>query len=133
MSRRRVIELPNISHAAPIPTATVIGNFLASSAIFGADQATGTLPHEPEVEIACLFENVNTVLTLAGGSLADVLRMDVFVRDNVVRDLINKEWMLAFPDERDRPARHITVITALPALAQIEMIAVLPAEASEKP
>ena len=127
MSRRRVIELPNVRHAAPIPTAVVIGNTLATSALFGADQRTGTLPDDPSDEIACLFENVATVVEIAGGSPGDVLRMDVLIRDNAVRELINREWLRLYPDETDRPARHITVVPGLPASAQIELIAILPA------
>lgn len=127
MTRRRVIELPNIKHAAPIPSAVVIDNVLASSAIFGADQATGTVPADPGAEVACLFRNVVTVLELAGGTVGDIVRMDVLIRDNAIRAFINREWLQMYPDESDRPARHITVTANLPAQAQIELLAVLQA------
>jgi 2-iminobutanoate/2-iminopropanoate deaminase len=127
VTRRRVIEIPNIKHAAPIPSAVVIDNILASSAIFGADQETGTVPAEPSAEVACLFRNIATVLELGGGTVDDIVRMDVFIRDNAIRALVNREWLQMYPDEAYRPARHITVIASLPAQAQVEVLAVLPA------
>lgn len=125
MSRRLVIELPNVKHAAPIPSAVLIDNMLASSAIFGASQQTGELPDDPSDEVACLFQNVATIVELAGGSLSDVLRMDIFIKDNSVREFVNREWLQQFPNESDRPARHITVVANLPAAVQVEMLAVL--------
>jgi 2-iminobutanoate/2-iminopropanoate deaminase len=131
VTRRRVIELPNIRHAAPIPSAVVIDNVLASSAIFGTDQETGTVPGDPSAEVSCLFRNVATILELAAGTVDDVIRMDVFIRDNAIREFINREWLRMYPDEADRPARHITVVANLPAQAQIEVLAVLQAKKPE--
>jgi 2-iminobutanoate/2-iminopropanoate deaminase len=125
VSRRRVVEIPNVRHAAPIPAAVVIGNVLASSAIFGADQGTGQVPEDPSDEVTCLFRNVASVVELAGGSVDDVLRMGVLIRENSVREFINREWLQMFPDEADRPARHITVVANLPVSAQIELLAVI--------
>lgn len=130
MSRRRVIEFPTIRHAAPIPSAVVIDNVLASSALFGADPATGALPAEADAQVGFLFRNVADILDLAGGTPDDVLRMDVLIRDNAVRELVNREWLQMFPDPADRPARHITVVENLPAAAQIELLAVLPTGAA---
>lgn len=126
MSRRRVIELPNVNHAAPIPAAVVIGNVLASSAVFGADQKTGLRPDDPSDEVACLFQNIAAILELAGGTVDDILRMDVFIQDNAIREFVNREWLQLYPHEDDRPARHITLVASLPAAAQIELLAVLP-------
>jgi 2-iminobutanoate/2-iminopropanoate deaminase len=125
MSRRRVIELPHARHAAPIPTAVMIGNVLATSAIFGADPSSGKVPEALEDEVACLFANITAVLELAGASAADVLKMDVLLRESGYRSLINQHWLALFPDPADRPARHITVVPNLPARAQIEFMAVL--------
>ena len=105
----------------------VIDNVLASSAVFGADQDTGTVPADPGEEVACLFRNVATILELAGGTVDDIIRMDVFIRENAIREFINREWLRSYPDEADRPARHITVNANLPAQAQIEVLAVLQA------
>jgi 2-iminobutanoate/2-iminopropanoate deaminase len=130
MRRRRVIELPGIKHRAPIPTAVVIDNVLASSAVFGAD-TSGELPESLDSEIANVFGNIKTVLDLAGAATDDVLQMDVLVRESGFRDIVNKYWLMMFPDPDDRPARHITVVDNLPARAQVQFLAVLPAALQE--
>jgi 2-iminobutanoate/2-iminopropanoate deaminase len=130
MGRRRIIELPGVRHHAPIPTAVVIDNVLASSAVFGADE-DGGLPASVDDEIANVFANITTVLELAGASAADVLRMDVLLRESDFRALINEHWLAMFPEADDRPARHITVVDNLPARAQIEFLAVLPTTSKE--
>jgi 2-iminobutanoate/2-iminopropanoate deaminase len=71
VGRRRVIELPGIKHRAPIPTAVVIDNVIATSAVFGAD-ASGELPESAADEIANVFANIGAVLNLAGATCADV-------------------------------------------------------------
>jgi 2-iminobutanoate/2-iminopropanoate deaminase len=125
MSRRRVIELDNVQHSAPIPTAVLIDNVLVSSAIFGADPETGAMPERVEDEVTYLFANIRTVLKAADATTDDVLRMGVLLRDTEDRKLINEHWLSMFPDANDRPARHITVVSNLPARVQIEFMAVL--------
>ena len=53
--------------------------------------------------------------------------MTVFITDEAYRDDLNREWLKAFPDPADRPARH-TLRFDLPRgmLLQCEVIAVLP-------
>ena len=127
MGGRRVIELPGVKHRAPILTAVVIDNVLASSAVFGADPASGELPDEISDEISNIFANIGAVLELAGATAADVLRMAVFLRDTDYRAVVNEQWLALFPHADDRPARHITILEILPARAQIEFLAVLAA------
>jgi enamine deaminase RidA (YjgF/YER057c/UK114 family) len=125
MARRRTINLDGVAHSAPIPLASVIGNLLATSAIFGADRRTGKIPETPEEEIACLFDNIRSVLDEAGGSCDNILRMGVLIKETSLRKIVNENWLAMFPNEADRPARHITVVPDLPANAQIELLAVL--------
>jgi 2-iminobutanoate/2-iminopropanoate deaminase len=130
--RRRVVELPNVRHRAPVPTAVLIDNLLASSALFGADPVTGDLPESVADEIANVFANIRAVLATAGATSDDLLRMDVLLRETEYRKIVNEHWLEMFPDEDDRPARHITVVPNLPARAQVEFLAVLePASAAE--
>jgi enamine deaminase RidA (YjgF/YER057c/UK114 family) len=105
--------------------AAVIDNLLATSAIFGADKRTGQIPESADDEIACLFDNIRAVLEQAGGSCDDILRMDVLLRETSLRQIVNVNWLAMFPDEKNRPARHISIVPDLPARAQIELMAVL--------
>ena len=86
-SRRRRIELPDVEPKAPIPSAAIVGNVLASSAVFGADPTNGEMPAAVGDEVANVFENIHTVLQLAGAASDDVPRTDLLIRESVHRDL----------------------------------------------
>lgn len=123
---KRSIEIPGFSHRAPIPGAARVGNMLFSSAVSGIDPATGEPAATAEGQVRQVFAHLRALLGQAGGSLADIGHMSVHVRDNSVREPINRAWLEAFPDPHDRPARHIQ-ICALPEplYLQVEVIAVL--------
>lgn len=128
MSRRgRSLEVPGLSHgAAPIPMGARVGNMLFSSGISGREPGTGRLPETAAEQAAFAFANMRALLAEGGASLADVGRMTVYIRDNAAREAINAEWLAAFPDPHDRPARHILTYD-LPGgmLLQLEIIAVI--------
>ncbi len=104
--RQQSIEIEGLSHNAPIPMACRVGPILATSAIGGKDAATGKLPPEPAQQAFHCFENLKIVLAKAGMDLGDVVKVDVFVTDESLRDEINKVWIACYPDAHQRPARH---------------------------
>jgi 2-iminobutanoate/2-iminopropanoate deaminase len=66
------------------------------------------------------------VVTAAGGSMDDIVSMRIYAPDRSVRDPLNEQWVKAFPDPADRPARHLLVTELTrPALIQCEITAVL--------
>ena len=128
MAIREVIEIPGVSHgSAPIPMGAKIGPIVYSSAIMGKDSETNELPIDTEQQIECLFKNMETFMLEAGGSVDRIVRMSVYLKDNQFRGIFNQEWLKMFPDEKDRPARHITILPDLSKgmLAQVELVAVL--------
>jgi len=62
----------------------------------------------------------------AGGAPENIAYMKVYLKEEKLRDSVNKAWLKMFPDEYDRPARH-SIKTELRGdnLFQIEVIAVL--------
>ena len=126
MAKRQVLEIPGISHAAPIPMGVKMGNLLFSSAIMGEDPETHSLPPEPERQAELVFSNIRTLLNKAGGTPDNIARMTIFLKDLAYRDLVNEQWLKMFPNEDDRPARHALQVD-LPRgmLIQVEIIAVL--------
>lgn len=125
--RLRSIEVPGITHgSAPIPMGARVGNMIFSSGLMGKDPATDTLPPDGASQARLVFQNLRTLLLEAGASLQDVGRVTVFIKDNAMRDAVNLEWLNAFPDPDDRPARH-TLIYDLQGgmLVQLEIIAVV--------
>ena len=125
---RQSLEVPGVTHNAPIPMGARVGNMVFSSGIMGKDPATNEVPREPERQAYFAFKNLQTMLEQAGASMADVGHITVFITDNSMRDHVNKEWLKYFPNAHDRPARHAIVQPNLPAgmLVQLEVIAVLP-------
>lgn len=110
MSRpRRSLEVPGLAHNAPIPLGARLGNLICSSAVAGKDPATGQLPPDIASQVQAAFDNMQRLLEAGGATLGDVAKLTVYVKENSVRDAINAEWLRAFPDPADRPARHIVV------------------------
>ena len=126
MTKRRVIEVPGVSHDAPIPMGVRVGNLVVSSGIAGKDPQTGQLPPDPGRQVELMFQHVRTLMAAAGGSPADIARMTVYVKDIAYREQLNREWLRMFPDEDDRPSRH-TLQWDLRGgmLVQCEILAVL--------
>lgn len=115
-----------MQHNAPIPMGVKIGGFLFSSGISGKDPSADRLPDDPARQAELMFTNMRTLLERAGGTLDDVAHVTVYVKDDAYREHLNREWLAAFPDSDDRPARH-TLRWDLPGgmLLQCELIAVL--------
>jgi len=126
MAKRTVVEIPGLAHNVPIPNGAKIGNMVFSSAISGRNTETGKLPADPDEQAQVLFRNIQKFMELAGGSLENIGKMTVFLRDEKYRDSINKAWLKMFPDEHNRPARHaVKADLRGEVLFQIELIAVL--------
>jgi enamine deaminase RidA (YjgF/YER057c/UK114 family) len=127
MTLRRSIRANDIpEHRNPIPAATLIGNMLFTSALWGQDPDTFELPAEKEAQFANAFSTMKAVMREAGGTVEDIGKVTVYLADKSDRKLINPLWLEMFPDEDSRPARH-TIEQSLPSgcFIQVEFIAVL--------
>ncbi len=126
MAKRKVIQIPGLSHNAPIPLGAKIGNMVYSSGISGRNPETKVVPQEPDRQAEMLFQNIRKFMELAGGTPENIGHMTVFLKEDKYRESINKEWVKMFPDESDRPARHaVKADLRGELLFQIELIAVL--------
>jgi len=125
---RETIEIPNMSHGNnPIPAATRIGNMVFTGGVLPSDPETGKVPeNDPAKQAEFVFRNAERIMQAAGGSMADVGRITVFVKDLSIREHVNTEWLKYFPDEHDRPSRHTQQIDLRGAtLIQLEVVGVL--------
>ncbi len=126
MAKRKIIEIPGLSHATPIPIGAKIGNMVFSSAISGRDAETNEWPKDSDKQAEVLIRNIRKFMELAGGKPDDIGHMTVSLKEERYRDSINKEWLKMFPPKEDRPARHaIQVNVRSEVLFQIDLIAVL--------
>ena len=126
MAKRESIEIPGLSHGAPIPMGSKIGNMVYSSGISGRNAETGDLPSDPAQQAEHLFQNIRTFMSVAGGTPDDIIRVTLHIREESYRAALNPPWIEMFPDEHSRPARH-AVKTELrgDVLFQAEIVAVL--------
>ena len=122
----RSIDVAGASHKAPIPAAARVGPILCTSAVSGKDPVTGELPADIASQARNTFANLRAVLAAGGASMDDVVKFSVTITDNAVREAVNAEWLAAFPDPHDRPARHIVVADLQHGMRlQIEVMAVI--------
>jgi 2-iminobutanoate/2-iminopropanoate deaminase len=123
----RSLEVPGVTHGnAPIPMGARVGNTLYSSGIMGKDPATDSFPPDVAAQARFAFDNMNALLEAGGSSVADVVRMTVYIKDESARAPLNEQWIKYFPDPHDRPARHVLKHDlASGMLIQLEIIAIV--------
>ena len=127
MEKRRSIEVSGVKHVNPIPSASRRGPFVVSGAISGTDPETGQIPADLDEQCRLMFENVRRVMAAAGGSTDDIVKMTVWITDRSLREIMNRHWVVMFPDPQSRPARHTLTshdFTA-PMQIQCDLMAVL--------
>ena len=89
------------------------------------DLQTGEFSDDAETQIANAFKNMRLSLEAAGASLEDVGKVTVLLRDRAQREIVNRYWLEAFPDENSRPVRHAFGAPAAAEMAiQLEFFAV---------
>jgi 2-iminobutanoate/2-iminopropanoate deaminase len=106
MAKRKSIYIDGFAHKNPIPAACRLGNVLMTGIITGMDPATGKVAATLEQQCAFMFQHVRSIMTAAGGSTDDIVKMSVWMADRSKRDVLNGEWLKMFPDAQSRPARH---------------------------
>ncbi len=93
-------------HENPIPAAAIHRGLLISSAISGKSKKNGEyLPEKPD-QIALAFEYLEHIITDAGGSIQDIVKIDLYFADKNDRHLVNPHWLSLFPIKSARPARQ---------------------------
>ena len=123
---RRSIYVEGFSHKNPIPAACRIGAMVYSGSIQGSDPATGQYGATLEEQSRLMFEQVRRIVEAAGGSVGDIVKMTVWMKDRTRRAALNGPWLEMFPDPGSRPARH-TMNADLDGgkLVECEFVAVL--------
>ena len=106
MARRKSIHIPGYKHANPIPAGCKVGNIVATGLITGRDPVSGAMPPTLEAQVHNMFGHVKAILEAAGGSMDDIVKLNVYMKDPGQRGLLNDPWLKLFPDEHSRPARH---------------------------
>lgn len=103
--------------------AVKVGNTVYLSGQIPLDPATMTLVEGTEAQIRRVFDNLSAVAEAAGGSLADVVKLSVFLTDLSHFPLVNQ--IMAEYFQEPYPARAAIGVAALPRGAEVEMEAIM--------
>ena len=100
-----------------------VGDTVYLSGQLGLDPSTMQLEEGIDAQVTRVFENLKAVVEAAGGSLADVVKLNVFLTDlgNFAR--VNETMARYFAEPF--PARAAVGVSALPRGALVEADAVM--------
>ncbi len=110
-----------------------IGTYSQAINVNGTVYLSGQIPLVPETmqlvegdidaHIAQVFDNLKAVAEAAGGSLSDIVKLNVFLTDlsnfPIVNEIMGRYFQAPYP------ARAAIGVAALPKAAQVEMDAVM--------
>ncbi|TBU93324.1 RidA family protein [Stutzerimonas kirkiae] len=99
------------------------GNTVYLSGQIPLDPASMTLVEGFEAQTVQVFENLKAVAEAAGGSLKDIVKLNIFLTDLGNFATVNEVMGRYF--QQPYPARAAIGIAALPKDAQVEMDAIL--------
>jgi reactive intermediate/imine deaminase len=110
-----------------------IGTYSQAVKVDNTVYISGQIPLDPasmdvvsggvEAEITRVFDNLKAVATASGGSLADVVKLNIFLTDLSNFPTVNEIMAQYF--EQPYPARAAIGVAALPKGVGVEMDAVL--------
>lgn len=121
---RTIIATPNAPAAiGTYSQAVKVGDTVYLSGQIPLDPATMTLVEGIEPQIVRVFDNLQAVANAAGGSLADTVKLNVFLTDLGNFAKVNEIMARYFTEPY--PARAAIGVAALPRGSAVEMDAIL--------
>ncbi len=128
MMSKRAIETKNAPGAVgPYSQGIMISNMVFTAGQLGIDPATGKLADGVEAQARLALANLETVLEAGGASLADVVKVTVFLANMDDFAAVNAIYGEAFDKVgATYPARSAVQVAKLPlgGLVEIEAIAI---------
>jgi reactive intermediate/imine deaminase len=103
--------------------AVKVGNTVYLSGQIGLDSVTMQLVDGIEAQVHRVFQNLKAVADAAGGSLADVVKLNIFLTDLSHFALVNS--IMAEYFSQPYPARAAVGVASLPRAALVEADAVM--------
>jgi reactive intermediate/imine deaminase len=123
--KRQIIQTADAPKAiGPYSQAVRVGDTVYVSGQIPLDPASGQLiSGDIETEIRRVFDNLRAIAKATGGSLADVVKLSVFLTDLSHFPKVNEIMSTYFTEPY--PARAAIGVAALPRGARVEMECVL--------
>lgn len=123
MSRKIIATASAPAAIGPYSQAVQAGNTVYLSGQIGLDPATMQMAEGIDAQIARVFDNLKAVAAAAGGSLADAVKVNIYVTDLANFARVNDAMAQVF--SQPYPARATVQVAALPRGALVEIDAVL--------
>ena len=123
MSRKIIATASAPAAIGPYSQAVQAGGTVYLSGQIGLDPATMQMAEGIDAQIARVFDNLKAVAAAAGGSLADAVKVNIYVTDLANFAKVNDAMAQAF--SQPYPARATVQVAALPRGALVEVDAVL--------
>lgn len=121
---RQVIHTENAPAAiGTYSQAILVGNTLYLSGQIGLDPYSMELVEGIEAQIRRVFDNLKAVCEAAGGTLADIAKLNIFLTDLLNFQLVNQIMGEYFA--QPYPARAALGVASLPKNALVEMDGIL--------
>lgn len=121
---RQTIQTPNAPAAIGTYSQAVrVDNTVYLSGQIGLDPQSGQLVDGVDAQIKRVLDNLKAVAEAAGGSLNDVVKINVYLTDLANFAKVNEAMAQYF--QQPYPARAALGISALPRGALVEMDAVM--------
>ena len=121
---KRIVSTPNAPAAiGTYAQAVVAGNTVYLSGQIGLEPATMTMVEGFEAQTVRVFENLKAVAEAAGGSLADAVKLNLYLVDLANFAKVNEIMSRYF--QQPYPARAAVGVKELPRGALVEADAVL--------
>ncbi|HEY5994412.1 MAG TPA: RidA family protein [Gallionellaceae bacterium] len=124
MSSKHIIQTPDAPAAIGTYSQAVrVGDTVYLSGQIGLDPSTMQLADSTEGQIHRVFQNLRAVALAAGGSLDDIVKLNIYLTDLAHFAKVNEIMATYF--RQPYPARAAVGVAALPRGAQVEMDGVL--------
>ena len=123
MSRRIIATASAPAAIGPYSQAVQAGGTVYLSGQIGLDPVSMQMAEGIDAQIARVFDNLKAVAAAAGGSLADAVKVNIYVTDLANFAKVNDVMAQVF--SQPYPARATVQVAALPRGALVEIDAVL--------
>jgi len=121
--------MPNRSIVSTEHAPQAIGTYSQAVKVGNTVYLSGQIPLDPqtmalvdgnmEAQIVRVFENMKAVCEAAGGSLQQIVKLNIFLTDLQYFALVNEQMARYF--QQPYPARAAVGVASLPKNAQVEM------------
>lgn len=97
----------------PIADAVTLGNLVITAGQLGQNYETGEVPADMGEQTRLALENLKTALEAAGSSMAQILKINIYVTDISQMAALNAVYKQYFSFEQKPPARTTVEVKGL--------------------